>query len=386
MKVALLSTFGPEVRGISYYSDNLLASLQQAGGAEIYPEDYRKIYPDWLYPAQQTSSSAEHNRRIHYGRPGSWKVFTDHPDVIHLQSWTFATALIHRRILRHAHRNGIPTVLTLHNPVSHERFGLLQHPMKECLELADRIILHDDCGLAAIPEPLRNKVRIIAHGTSAIEATGDELESAAGQSPYLLYFGNIRPYKGVELLLDAWSEIAGDFPAVKLVIAGRLWQGKSLLSNLVARLLGTARQARQLQQLESNAAVPRVDYRFGFIPDTELDSLISNACYAVFPYLKFSGQSGAVARAAAQGTPVLVSSAGGLSVLAIGPENIFQAGDREGLAWLLQSKLNNLDHNPAERRSQLAKARSLSWEHSAVQHLALYQELHSGIRSEAKTG
>lgn len=375
MKVVLLSTFGPEVRGISYYSDNLLNALRATGKLEVIAQDYDKIYPDWLYPAQTDGVAPAHNRRVHYARPGTWRIEDPSPDIVHVQYWTFGMALILRKILARAQAEGIPSVITLHNPVAHERGRLLRGAEHRCLELADRIVIHDDCGLDAIPAILHSKVRVIPHGTEFIDISDEALRLAVEQPPYLLYFGNIRPYKGVEQMLAAWREISAEFPDLRLIIAGRLWEGSTLLSRLAAGMLGTARQAKLLRRQAQDPSLERVEFRFEFIPDSDLDSLIRNARYVVFPYQKFSGHSGALARAASQGTPVLVTNVGGLPALAINSEYVCDAGGQAALTQLLRRHLASREDRLAERKAQLNKARSLSWAHAADEHVKLYESI-----------
>ena len=371
----MLSTFGPEVRGISYYSDCLLDALRSRDDLELIPIDYDKVYPEWLHPAGKAALQASDNRTVHYAKPWTWRLDRLQPDLIHLQAWTSITALIHLRMLAKARQHGIATVLTLHNPAPHEKQGFLGRIQRRCLERVDRIILHDECGLAAIPRSCQQKVRVIPHGTEGLNLTEQDLQSVNQQEPYLLYFGNIRPYKGIELLLSAWNECADQLPKIRLVIAGQLWQGTSVLSRLSARLLGTAEHSSRILQLANDPQLKRVEFRLKFIDDQQLDELIRGARYTIFPYLKFSGHSGAVARSAANGTPVLVSDVGGLGALAVGPENIFPAGDLQALSELLVTKLQSMDVNYEERGQQLAKARSLSWSHAAELHRKLYREL-----------
>ena len=375
MRIALLSTFGPEVRGISYYSDCLLAALQLRASLEVVAVDYDKVYPDWLHPAGKAKIGKTAIRTVHYGKPWTWRADRQQPELIHLQSWTAVTSLIHLRILTAARKRGVPTVLTVHNPTSHEKQGLSGRLEQRCLHLADRIVLHDDCGLESIPDSCRPKVRIIPHGTEVLELGEEDLQGVNQQAPYLLYFGNIRPYKGVELLLSAWQACADRFPQVSLVVAGQLWQGKTFLSRLTATMLGTANHSRQILQLAKDPHLERVEFRLEFIDDQDLDKLIRGARYTIFPYLKFSGHSGAVSRSAANGTPVLVSDVGGLPSLAVGAENIFSAGSEQDLSELLVRKLQSTDIDFDERARQLSKARSLSWDHAAELHEKLYQEL-----------
>lgn len=375
MKIAMLSTFGPEVRGISYYSDCLLEALRSRDSLEVIALDYDKVYPDWLHPAGASATGRSASRTVHYAKPWTWRADRQQPDLIHLQAWTSITSLIHLRILRKARNLGVPTVLTLHNPAAHEKQGMFGRLERRCLRLADRIVLHDECGVTSIPESCRHKVTIIPHGTEILNLTEEELRQVEQQAPYLLYFGNIRPYKGVELLLSAWQACADQFPRVSLVVAGQLWQGKTLLSRLTARMLGTAKYSQKILRLAEDPELKRVEFRLGFIEDQALDELIRSARYTIFPYLKFSGHSGAVARSAANGTPVLVSNVGGLQSLAVGPENVFAAGDEQELSRLLLTRLRTGEIDFAERTRQLSKARSLSWDHAAALHDKLYREL-----------
>ncbi len=375
MRVVMLSTFGPEVRGISYYSDCLLEALVCCEGVEPVAVDYHKIYPGWLHPAGNTTVDGAGNRIVHYARPWTWRLDRQQPDLIHLQAWTSITALIHLRILTAAREQGTPTVVTLHNPAAHEQRGLLGSIQTRCLELADRIILHAECGVAALPVSCRQKVRIIPHGAEVLDLAEEDLRHVGEQEPYLLYFGNIRPYKGVELLLSAWDQCADEFPQYRLLVAGRLWQGRNILSRLAAQLLGTAKHSRHILSLADNVQQRRVAFRFEFIDDDELNELIRGARYTIFPYLKFSGHSGAVARSAANGTPVLVSDVGGLQTFAVAPDNIFAAGNLQALAGMLVKKLRPLEVDFEERGRQLELARSLSWKHSADLHGKLYREL-----------
>lgn len=375
MKVVMLSTFGPEVRGISYYSDCLLQALNQRESIQAVAVDFASIYPEWLHPGSKGGLQHGSNRVVHYAKPRTWSLLAQRPDLIHLQSWSFATVLMHRRILKEARRHGIPAVVTVHNPAAHERSGLLSRLENSCLRLADRIILHDACGVDALPAAVRDKVRIIHHGTEGLAFSDAQLAEAAAGSPYLLYFGNIRPYKGVTLLLEAWRDLAPQFPAWKLVIAGQLWQGSSVLSALVARLLGTGQAAREIRRLAQDPGLRSVDFRLGFIPDAELDTLLLGARYAVFPYLRFSGHSGAVARAAARGVPVLVSEVGGLPSLAIDANHVFRPDSTDSLRKVLTRLMTDRSGSLEERRQQLVRAGELSWHNAAERHLALYREL-----------
>jgi glycosyltransferase involved in cell wall biosynthesis len=102
----------------------------------------------------------------------------------------------------------------------------------------------------------------------------------------LLFFGFIRPYKGVDVLLRALSEV----PGVRLVVAGEVWDGADRLRSLVAELgLGD-----------------RVDLRLAYLQNAELDALLHDADALVLPYTSGTGTQ-QVRVAQAHGLPVIAS-------------------------------------------------------------------------------
>jgi glycosyltransferase involved in cell wall biosynthesis len=110
----------------------------------------------------------------------------------------------------------------------------------------------------------------------------------------LLAFGAIRPYKGIDLALDALAAI-GPEVSVKLIVAGVFWDGGAELWGRV-RSLG----------LED-----RVELRDGFVSNEDAALLFMAADAAVLPY-RSATQSGVVQLSFAYGTPVIATAVGGL--------------------------------------------------------------------------
>jgi glycosyltransferase involved in cell wall biosynthesis len=194
---------------------------------------------------------------------------------------------------------------------------------------------------------------------------------------YVLLFGNLRGYKGVGELLAAWLRMSSRALDTRLVIAGRLWGGgRHLLGRMGARLAGTTADATAVQKLLTDArGNSSVVVREGFLRDAEIDALIRISSLAVFPYLRFGGQSGAACRAAACGRPVMVTRVGALGDLAIDDSWVVERGDVVGLAQRLAEKLVARDSLRAACHRQLAIARRCNWSAVAHDHLRVYQEL-----------
>jgi glycosyltransferase involved in cell wall biosynthesis len=110
-----------------------------------------------------------------------------------------------------------------------------------------------------------------------------------------LFFGFVRPYKGLEGLIDALPAVAARVPALQLVVAGEFWQpAGAFLSRAAA--LGVAGRLR-------------LDDRY--VPNEEVGDYFAAADVVVMPY-RSATQSGVVTLAAEFGRPVVATRVGGL--------------------------------------------------------------------------
>ena len=112
----------------------------------------------------------------------------------------------------------------------------------------------------------------------------------AESSPYVLSFGKISPYKGIDYLLPAMVEAHKHLPNLKLIVAG---SGKYPFDT------------------SPYEGLPFIELRNRFIPDEELVSLIRGAMFVVCPYTDAT-QSGVIMSAFAFNKPVLATNVGGL--------------------------------------------------------------------------
>jgi glycosyltransferase involved in cell wall biosynthesis len=172
----------------------------------------------------------------------------------------------------------------------------------------------------------------------------------------VLCFGLLRPYKGIELLLEAWEGIR----EAELWIVG------------MPRMDVAAISAR-IQALGAEAGVRFVPR---FIPEGDLPAYFRRADLVVLPYREID-QSGVLFTAMAFGKALLLSDVGGFPELdATGAARIFPAGD----AAALHEALRDLLADPARRAEMGEAARAAaagehSWQALAAQTLGLYEEL-----------
>ena len=200
---------------------------------------------------------------------------------------------------------------------------------------------------------------MIPHGALehiAARTAGERTPQPAFQSdkPVALFFGLLRPYKGIDVLLEAWRGI----DEAELWIVG---MPRMDIAPLVA------------------AAPPGVRFLPRFLSEDELPAYFERADLVVLPYRE-ADQSGVMFTALACGTPLLLSDAGGFpEVAATGAARSVPAGDAGALHAALGELLGDAAQRSAMAERALVAARgTYAWPAIAGQTLTLYERLLSG--------
>jgi glycosyltransferase involved in cell wall biosynthesis len=282
---------------------------------------------------------------------------SDPPDVVHFQ-WLSVQPLDVHLLPRDR-----PLVLTAHDVLPREpRRGQLV-AQRRLYERVDAVVVHSEHGRARLVDALNiapEKVSVIAHGAfDHLTRVPDEkplpAKLAAVTKPVVLCFGLIRPYKGIDVLLDAWRAAA---PNAELWIVGMPRMD-------IAPLLA--------------ATPPGVRWVPRFVADDELAAYFRRADLVVLPYREID-QSGVLFTALAFGAPLLLSAVGGFpEVAAHGAAATVPPGDRDSLPIALRE----LRGDAAARERLAAGARAAaagpySWHAVARRHLELYASLLRG--------
>ncbi len=257
------------------------------------------------------------------------------PDVVHVQ-WLPRPEVDLRWLRRIA--DDRPVVLTAHDVLPRRRKAMPVWP--DVLETAERVVVHSKRAVEQLVELGLGRERIarIPHPVFPAEP----LSPPEGRT--LLFFGLIREYKGLDVLLRALPEIKN----ARLVVAG-----------------------------DPVDSVPRananVDWRLRFIPEDEVRQLMAEAAIVVLPYRQLDS-SGVLATAIGYRRPVVVTDVGFLGeiVREFGAGEVVPVDDAEALAKactrLLQPKRLAAAYEGADRAAQ-----ELTWERSAAEHDELYR-------------
>ena len=279
-------------------------------------------------------------------------------EVVHFQWLTVqhldAHLLPPRRLPSGARR---PLVLSAHDILPREPRPGQRAAQRRLYDRFDAVVVHSEHGRARLIEELgvdAERVHVIPHGAFAHLAAGSPGEQRTPfqtEKPVVLCFGLIRPYKGIDVLLEAWRGIDD----AELWIAG------------MPRMDIAALRA---------AAPAGVRFVPRFIGDQELPAYFRRADLVVLPYREID-QSGVLFTALAFGRPLLLSDVGGFSEMAgTGAARTVPPGD----AAALHAALVELLGDPSARARMAAAATAAaagaySWEAIGVRTLALYESL-----------
>lgn len=288
-------------------------------------------------------------------------------DVVHFQ-WLPVQALDRHLLPSRRAASGArrPLVLTSHDILPREpRPGQLA-AQRRCYERFDAIVVHSQRGRVRLVEELGiddDRVHVIAHGAFAYlaeRAPGEPPPAPPHETgkPVVLMLGLLRPYKGIDVLLDAWRGMDGQAP----IEDAELW-----IAGLPKMDLTALRRT----------APPGVRFDARFIDERELPGYFERADLVVLPYLQ-ADQSGVLFTALAFGKPLLLSDVGGFPELAAGTgaARVVPAGDARALGAALRELLGDR----ATLTEMCVKARAAtqglySWRAVAVAHMRLYEQL-----------
>lgn len=282
-------------------------------------------------------------------------------DVLHYQ-WLTIPALDVRLLppLR-------PRVMTAHYILPPEPSGRQVRSAHRVFGAMDAVVAHSEHGAARLRDEVGldpAKVRVIPHGAFDYltrlpeeKPLPPKLEGAEG--PVILSFGLLRPYKGIENLLEAYRRLAVAVPAPP-----ELW------------IVGNPRMDVAPLRKLAEEAPGRVRFVTRFVEDAEIPAIFRRADLLVLPYLD-AEHSGVLYTGLAFGKPMVLSAVGGFPEVAeAGAARLVPPGDTPALA----AELEQLVADETARRDLAAAATRaaagpFSWDEAARRTIDLYRVL-----------
>jgi glycosyltransferase involved in cell wall biosynthesis len=328
-RVAFLGYAHDARGGIAQFGRRLAETVSER--ADVRLVGYRQLYPSFTRPGRQAADPSHRldgltGERITVPwRPSSWRATSRHiaafdPQLLVIQWWTPLLGPSVRSIVRRARRGGLRTLIMIHNDRPHEPFPLWRQITRNTLAQADvlaaftepvagavrAMVPSADVHVSALPQSL---VAMSENGTCDWDA---RLGAPAGK--VILFFGNVRAYKGLEDLVAALPRLRERVDAT-LVVAGTFMEPLE----------------RYQEQVRSLGVEDRVRFLPDYIPDEEVGGLFARSDVVALPYRHAPG-SGVLGQAAQAGRPVVATAVGSLPAL-VGERGVLvPPGDPEALA------------------------------------------------------
>jgi glycosyltransferase involved in cell wall biosynthesis len=326
-RVAILGPTPPDRGGIARETGLLAEAL--ARRANVFWYTFSRRYPRWLDPRRFDEDPAlvpgDARPILDYRSPLSWKrtaeaIAGGAPEALLLPWWTAFWALPDRAVLRRLARISPKTrrVLLCHNVDDHEG-GLFKRFLSLGAFLAaDGFLVHatDDRERLARIAPGK-PVLVLPHPVVAAPAPPRaEARARLGvDGPLVLFLGLVRPYKGVDLLLDAAPGIVAATGA-SIAVVGEVFPDAEDLALRAQR----------------SPVRDHILWRDEYVSEERMSLWLSACDIVVLPYRAISG-SGIAARAIAAGRPMAAAAVGGLKDVVVPgvTGELFASGNLAGL-------------------------------------------------------
>ncbi len=375
MKVTLIGTL-PPIKGLSPYCQELLKSLSK--NIEVEFIGFKKLYPDFLYPGgtrvkdnnykTPEIKNAEIRNVLTYYNPFSWiwGGLTTKGKIIHAQWWSHVLAPIYFVILSICKIRRKKIVITVHNVLPHESSKVNRFLNRIILPFGDVLIVHtgrNKEALSKIYNISKERIHVISMGVlfqnSIKKISKKEARKFLAIPPdknVILHFGNIREYKGLDILLKALKFVVNELEDVILVIAGKPWIDWERYEKIIN------------EEALENHVIKKLD----FIPPSEVEYYFAASDIVVLPYKEFESQSAIGALALPFKKPLIVTNIGGLPDFVKDKRVIAKPNDAEDLARKIIQVLK--DYNLIKKLSKDSEelAKKYNWDKIAEKTIELY--------------
>jgi glycosyltransferase involved in cell wall biosynthesis len=377
MKIDLIGPSYPFKGGISHYSTLLFKNLKKEHTNSVKFYSFKRQYPRFLYPGKTDKDSSHSPLRdsevepcLDSMNPFTWinvakKIVRDKPDLTIFPWWTAFWApsfFVIIRLIRTFSKTKL--LFICHNIVEHEK-SRLKHALTKCvLKRGDYFIVHSDEEKKRLIEITgKTRVKVSFHPTyeafnpRAIPQSDAKEKLKISEENVLLFFGFVRPYKGLSYLIQAMPDILDRMDA-RLVIAGEFWEDKDPYLKLI-KTLG----------LEEKVTIAD-----RYIPNEEIPTFFYASDIVILPYISVTG-SGLVQLAFGFQKPVVATRIGALAEVVADKKTGFLVPPRnpEEIAKAVKAFFSDSDREAMARWIE-KESEKFSWNHLAAAIAAFGKE------------
>lgn len=377
MKITILGPAHPYRGGLASIMEIMARTFQRRGN-EVDIKTFTLQYPSLLFPGKSQTVSTPPPADLHICRcvntvnPFNWvrigrRICRERPDFVLMKYWTPFMAPCFGTIARFARRNDHTKVLCQIDNVEPHEHHLTDKPFNRYyLGVVDGFVYmseqvhgelkaYSDAPALFSPHPLfENFGERVARNEACVRLGLDPTVD------YVLFFGLIRDYKGLDLLLDAWAGLRrrGLAAGRRLIVAGEFYTPKE----------------RYLRQIADNGLQDEVILHDRFIPDEQVKYYFSAVDFVVQPY-KTATQSGVTQIAYNFELPMIVTDVGGLpEIVPDGRVGYVCRPDAAGVADALV-RICEGDTLARFRSAMREEKRRFSWEEMCDRITELYESI-----------
>jgi glycosyltransferase involved in cell wall biosynthesis len=373
-KLVIIGPAWPLRGGLSAFDEKLATQFTEKG-IQTRIDTFSLQYPSFLFPgkSQYTTDPKPNNVNIDVCinsiNPFNWikiglKLYREKPDLIIVRFWIPFLAPCLGTILKIAKKNKHTKVISIID-------NMIPHEKRMGDRLLSKYFVKTVDGFIAMSEKVKNDIKTFSHKPVSISPHpifnhfGDPITKMEArtqlrlpqQDKIILFFGYIRKYKGLDLLIQAMANEAIKKSGIQLIIVGEFYEDASTYHDLI--------NALGLQN--------RISFYSNYIPDGEVKNYVCSADFIIQPY-KNATQSGVTPLAYHFEKPMLVTNVGGLAdtvphlktgivvaptaeEIAKGIETLYELGEKHFIPNIIEEK------------------KKYSWSQMTEKFLALYQKL-----------
>lgn len=314
MKIIIIGTSYPYRGGLAAFNERLATQLQSEG-EEVSIETFTLQYPGFLFPGKsqfadwEAPSNLKISRTINSINPFNWirvgrRIRKEAPDLVLFKYWLPLMAPCFGTLARLIKKNNHTRIITiLDNIIPHEArpgdkmlTGYFIKPVDGFIAMSESVLI--DLGKFDNSKPSLYSPHPVFDNFGEPVSREEALKSLRLDqgSRYILFFGLIRDYKGLDLLIKSFADKRLRNKGIKVLVAGEFYTGSKPYYDLI----------------EKYDLMDEIIIHPEFIPDNEVASWFCAADLVVQPY-KNATQSGVTQIGYQFEKPMLVTNVGGLS-------------------------------------------------------------------------
>lgn len=301
--IVLVGPLRPFRGGVAQYNEQLARNISDY--CKLSRVSFKRLYPAFLYPGKSDKEPGAQAQGSQYANiidaywPPSLKkaasfIIQQKPDIVIVTWWTLFWQPGLAYLAQKLRKNGIKVVYICHNVFDHDASKTVQFLSKRFLAYADGYIVHSSDEKKRL-KYLYPGAKVLNTNTLPVSTDFPKAEGCLSKRGKLelLFFGFIRPYKGLDVLLDAMSRLTNEHE-VYLTIVGEIWGDKEAIKQKVIALGGEY-----------------VELHDEYVSSEQAAEYFSRADVVVLPYKSATG-SAVAAQAFFYGKPILGTSVSGI--------------------------------------------------------------------------